>query len=129
MNSKEWSSNLKKSNNKPTEAQKVLSEQKRAHRKPAKSKTQRGKDRDPRQMDNSMRTEDKMSERTNPSSSDSDAKFLGWQKTGSGEVFALYNITAADHPSFGSTVTEKGLQKLNLRVPATPLPQGPVNNR
>jgi hypothetical protein len=77
-------------------------------------------------MDNSMRTEDNMSEQTNQSSSDSDAKFLGWQKTGSGEVFALYNVTAADHPSFGSTVTEKSLQKLDLEVPGAPLPQGPV---
>lgn len=67
-----------------------------------------------------------MSEQTIQSSSDSDAKFLGWQKTGSGEVFALYNITAADHPSFGSTVTEKSLQKLDLGVPGAPLPQGPV---
>ncbi len=73
-----------------------------------------------------MRTEANMSEHTTLSGSDSDAKFLGWQKTGSGEAFALYNITATDHPSFGSTVTEKGLQKLNLQVPGTPLPQGPV---
>jgi hypothetical protein len=66
-----------------------------------------------------------MSEHTNPSSSDSDAKFLGWQKTGSGEVFALYNITAAGDPSLGSTVTDKTLHKLNLQVPGAPLPQGP----
>lgn len=69
-----------------------------------------------------------MSEHTNQASSDSDAEFLGWQKTGWGEVFALYNITAADHPSFGSTVTEKSLQKLDLQVPAAPLPRGPVKN-
>jgi hypothetical protein len=73
-----------------------------------------------------MRTDDDTSEQTNQSSSDSDAKFLGWQKTGSGEVFALYNITAADHPSFGSTLTEKSLQKLNLQVPGAPLPPGLV---
>lgn len=64
-----------------------------------------------------MQTKANVSAHTNPYSSDSDAKFLGWQKTGSGEVFALYNVTAADHPSFGSTVTEKSLQKLNLQVP------------
>lgn len=47
-----------------------------------------------------------------------DAVFMGWQKTLSGESFALYNITAVNHPSFGSTVTEADLHKLNLRVPA-----------
>lgn len=66
-----------------------------------------------------------MSKRANPSSSDSDAKFLGWQKTGAGKVFALYNITAAGHPSLGSTVTDKTLHKLNLQVPGALLPQGP----
>jgi hypothetical protein len=55
-----------------------------------------------------------------------DAVFMGWQKTALDEVFALYNITAADHPSLGSTVTEQGLRMLNLRVPWTPLPQGSV---
>jgi hypothetical protein len=50
-----------------------------------------------------------------------DAAFVGWQKTGSGDVFALYNITAADHPSHGSTVTEQSLLKLNLEIPLTPL--------
>ena len=34
-----------------------------------------------------------MSEHTTLSGSDPDAIFLGWQKTGSGEVFALYNET------------------------------------
>jgi len=55
-----------------------------------------------------------------------DAKFLGWQKMRSGEVFALYNVIATGHPSFGSTVTDKGLLKLNLQVPDAPLPQGSV---
>ena len=67
-----------------------------------------------------------MSEEANPSSSDSDAKFLGWQKIESGEVVALYNVTAADHPSFGSTLTEKSLQRLKLQVPSAPLSQRPV---
>ena len=49
-----------------------------------------------------------------------DAVFMGWQKTGSGKVFALYNITAADHPSLGSTVTNRSLLKLNLQIPQTP---------
>jgi len=55
-----------------------------------------------------------------------DAVFMGWQRAGSEEVFALYNITAAGHPSLGSTVTGKTLHKLNLQVPGAPLPQGPV---
>jgi len=55
-----------------------------------------------------------------------DAVFMGWQKTRSGEFFALYNITAVGHPSFGSTVTEKSLRRLSLQVPGAPLPQGPV---
>ena len=55
-----------------------------------------------------------------------DAVFMGWQKTALGEIFALYNITAAGHPSLGSTVTEKGRRTLDLQVPRTPLPQGPV---
>jgi len=54
------------------------------------------------------------------------AKFLGWQKTSLGETFALYNITAAGHPSFGSTVTSKTLHKLNLQAPTAPLVQGPT---
>jgi hypothetical protein len=49
-----------------------------------------------------------------------DAEFKGWQSTGSGEVFALYNIKAAGHPAAGSTVTDKTLRKLNLQVPDAP---------
>lgn len=49
-----------------------------------------------------------------------DAVFMGWQKTGSGETLALYNITVAGHPSLGSTVTGEGLRKLNLQIPRTP---------
>jgi hypothetical protein len=49
-----------------------------------------------------------------------DAIFLGWQKKCSGEPFALYNITAVDHPSRGSTVTDTSLLKLNLQIPQTP---------
>jgi len=63
-----------------------------------------------------------------PGARQEDAMFLGWQKTSSGETFALYNITAEDHPSFGSTVTEKGLRRLSLQIPHTPLPQGPVKS-
>lgn len=70
-----------------------------------------------------------MCEDTRPLSVDSDATFLGWQKTRSGKAFALYNVTAANHPSHGSTVTETSLRKLNLQVPGTPpqqrTPSGP----
>lgn len=55
-----------------------------------------------------------------------DAVFMGWQKTVSGQVFALYNIIAAGHPFLGSTVTDQTLHKLNLQVPGAPLPLGPV---
>jgi len=53
-----------------------------------------------------------------------DAVFQGWQKTRSGEVFALFNITAPGHPALGSTVTDKTLHKLHLHVPDAPLPAG-----
>jgi hypothetical protein len=49
---------------------------------------------------------------------------MGWQKMESGELLALYNITAAGHPSLGSTVTDKSLLELNLQVPQTPLRPG-----
>jgi hypothetical protein len=65
-----------------------------------------------------------MSENTDLPDSSSDAEFLGWQKTRSGEVVPLYNITAEGHPSCGSTVTENSLRKLDLKVPYVPLPRG-----
>ena len=49
-----------------------------------------------------------------PNESKSDAEFIGWQETLSSEAIALYTITAAGHPSFGSTVTEENLNLLNL---------------
>jgi hypothetical protein len=49
-----------------------------------------------------------------------DAVFTGWQRTGSGDSFPLYTIIVADHPSRGSTVTDKSLLNLNLKVPQTP---------
>jgi hypothetical protein len=58
-----------------------------------------------------------MPEHTNPPSSDSDANFLGWQKTSSGDFFPLFNITVADHPLYQSTVSDATLRKLCLRVP------------
>jgi hypothetical protein len=67
-----------------------------------------------------------MPEQTHPSSSDSDARFIGWQENLKGEVLALYNITAANHPLYGSTVTGKSLRDMNLHVPDAPPPEGPV---
>ena len=57
---------------------------------------------------------------------DSDAKFLGWQGTKSGEVFALYTVTAKDHPLYQSTVSERTLRKQQLEIPPTPPPDRPV---
>jgi len=59
-------------------------------------------------------------EKANSSNSDSDAEFLGWQKTATGEAIALYNVTAEHHPLYQSTVSEKTLRKENLEVPQTP---------
>jgi len=51
-----------------------------------------------------------------------DAVFVGWQMTSHGDPFPLYNITAAHHPSRGSTVTDETLRKLSLTIPKTPAP-------
>lgn len=58
-----------------------------------------------------------MPEHRNPP--DSDAYFLGWQETLSGELFPLFNITVADHPYYQSTVSEETLRRLRLRIPQT----------
>jgi len=57
----------------------------------------------------------------------SDAVFIGWQEMYSGDDCALYNITAAGHPSYGSTVSEKTLNKLNLQVPKQQIHKGKKN--
>jgi hypothetical protein len=59
--------------------------------------------------------------------SNSDAVFVGWQQRYSGEVFALYNITAASHSWRGSTVSEKTLIELNLQVPKQQHTKGKQN--
>ncbi|MEX1139745.1 MAG: hypothetical protein WEB33_11530 [Bacteroidota bacterium] len=46
--------------------------------------------------------------------------FLGWQKMRSGEEIALYNVTAEDHPLYGSTVTDRTLREHDLSVPKVP---------
>jgi len=58
----------------------------------------------------------------------SDAVFLGWQKNHSGDSFALYNITRRDHPSYGSTVSENTIKKLNLKMPEQDYSEGRKNN-
>jgi len=63
-----------------------------------------------------------MSKYMNPTKSDSDAIFVGWQKTIEGDTFPIFTVTAADHPSLHSTVTGATLRKLNLRVPQTTSP-------
>jgi hypothetical protein len=54
----------------------------------------------------------------------SDAEFVGWQKTPTGEVFALYNVKAKQHPLYHSTVSEKTLRANHLGVPPPPPRQG-----
>ncbi len=63
-----------------------------------------------------------MSKHAYSAGSNADADFLGWQQTLSGEIFPLYTITVADHPSYHSTVSEGTLRKLRLRIPRTPSP-------
>ncbi len=65
-----------------------------------------------------------MSEQANSSGSNSDAEFLGWQETLSGDFVPLFNIILTEHPLFGSTETRKGLSRLNLQIPRTPLHHG-----
>ena len=60
-----------------------------------------------------------MPKHTNSHIVDSDADFLGWQKTRSGNIFPLFNITVADHPSYRSTVSDETLRRMRLRVPLT----------
>jgi phage/plasmid-like protein (TIGR03299 family) len=63
-----------------------------------------------------------MPRHTNPPGSDSDANFVGWQKTKSGDIFPLFNITVKDHPLYQSTVSEATLCREHLRVPQTRSP-------
>ncbi len=68
-----------------------------------------------------------MSKHIHPHTSDSDAVFIGWQETSWGEVLALYNITVAGHPSYGSTVADWELRRLYLRIPKSSPSQGRMN--
>jgi hypothetical protein len=78
--------------------------------------------------------EEHMSDEQNPATGgepqntrDEDAVFKGWQETGRGSAFPLYTITATDHPSRGSTVSEQTLHKLNLQVPESGSAKGPAD--
>jgi phage/plasmid-like protein (TIGR03299 family) len=51
-----------------------------------------------------------------------EAVFLGWQQTGAGDIFPLYNITKEGHPSYHSTVTQNTLVTMHLHIPRTPSP-------
>jgi len=53
----------------------------------------------------------------------SDAVFIGWQKTPSGEDFPLYNVTSKNHPLYHSTVSDQTLNEQNLKIPQTLPPQ------
>jgi hypothetical protein len=55
-------------------------------------------------------------------SSDSGAQFVGWQRTPSGELVALYMVTAAKHPLYRSTVSEQTLRQHHLQIPFMPAP-------
>jgi hypothetical protein len=59
-------------------------------------------------------------ESNNPRFVKADAVFIGWQKTPSGEVFPLYNVTAKNHPLYHSTVSDQTLRQQNLKIPQTP---------
>jgi hypothetical protein len=58
-----------------------------------------------------------MGKRSHRSGTKSEAVFIGWQKTTWGTRLALFNVTAEDHPSHGSTVCEPTLRELQLQVP------------
>ena len=58
-----------------------------------------------------------MSEPTKSLHSDSDAAFLGWQQSITGEIVPLFNITIVEHPAYRSTVSDATLRKLHLRIP------------
>lgn len=59
-------------------------------------------------------------------SANADATFLGWQKTKSGEVYALYTVTVEHHPLYQSTVSERTLRRQGLQIPPTPPPDAPI---
>jgi hypothetical protein len=61
-------------------------------------------------------------ESSNPAAVNSDAEFLGWQRTPKGELFALYTVKAKQHQLYRSTVSEITLRRQHLAVPTAPPP-------
>jgi hypothetical protein len=61
-----------------------------------------------------------MFRRTIRPTSVADAIFIGWQQSPWGGAFRLYNITRVGHPAQGSTVSDRELRELNLRIPEPP---------
>ncbi len=61
-----------------------------------------------------------MPENDDQSRSNSDAEFIGWQRSTNGAEFALFNVTAPGHPLFHSTVSEKTLRQQQLEIPPVP---------
>ncbi len=59
-----------------------------------------------------------------PSGPTSDADFLGWQKSATGTIIPLFNITDPRHPSYRSTVSDTTLRSMRLRVPEAQSPYG-----
>ena len=59
----------------------------------------------------------------------SDAEFIGWQQSKGGQPYALYNVTAEQHPLYRSTVSQETLRKHNLKIPSTPPPGGNVRRK
>jgi hypothetical protein len=68
-----------------------------------------------------------MGKRSNRSGTKADAVFIGWQETTWGTRLALFNVTAEDHSSHGSTVCEPTLRELHLQVPRIHLREREVN--
>jgi phage/plasmid-like protein (TIGR03299 family) len=69
-----------------------------------------------------MQKETSMTKHNIPSDSDSDATFIGWQRSLKDDDTPLFNITATDHPLYQSTVTEATLRRLHLQVPKATSP-------
>ncbi len=68
-----------------------------------------------------------MSTSTSHASSRADAVFYRLAENTFGKpILPLYNITVVNHPSYGSTVSDKTLRKLNLRIPEIPSDELPV---
>ena len=74
-----------------------------------------------RQDPNISESRNQKQESNNPDVENSDAVFIGWQKTPTGDVFPLFNVTAKNHPLYHSTVSDQTLREQNLKIPGTPL--------